>query len=295
MFRRLSLGRAYGRHLQALVHRYGERRQNHSTFFLRNRPELELMCRLLDQKAHGASVDISVVACSKGAEVYSILWKIRSARPDLKLRMRAFDISREVVDFAEEGIYSLNSFNATESPGHGPIAQTGDLTWKDQVWGDEPSSMFERMTGEEVKEMFEVKGDQARVRPWLKEGITWLCGDATDPEFAAALGPQDLVVANRFLCHMEPVAAETCLRNLAPLVKPGGHLFVSGVDLDVRTKVAQDLGWRPVMDMMREVHEGDRSLTQAWPLNYWGIEPFCDDRPDWKIRYASAFQIGEPS
>lgn len=295
MFRRLSLGRAYGRHLQALVHRYGERRQNHSTFFLRNRPELELMRRLLDQKAHGASVDISVVACSKGAEVYSILWKIRSARPDLKLRVRAVDISQEIVDFAAGGIYSLNSVDAIKAQDHGLIAQTDDMTWKDQVWGDQASSMFERMTGQEVKEMFEVEGDQARIRPWLKEGITWLRGDATDPEVAGVLGLQDLVVANRFLCHMEPAAAEACLRNIARLVKPGGYLFVSGVDLDVRTRVARDLGWRPVTDMMREVHEGDCSLMQAWPLNYWGLEPFCDDRPDWKIRYASAFQIGEPS
>src|SRR3954469_25933569 len=83
-----SVGRAYGRHLHALVRRYAERNQNHSTFFLRNRPELAMMLHLLEQRELGASVDITVVACSKGAEVYSILWKIRTARPDLKVRMR---------------------------------------------------------------------------------------------------------------------------------------------------------------------------------------------------------------
>lgn len=57
-----------------------------------------------------------------------------------------------------------------------------------------------------------------------------------------AFGLQDIVVANRFLCHIQPEEAEACLRNVARLVKPGGYLFVSGVDLGVRTKVARDLG-----------------------------------------------------
>jgi chemotaxis methyl-accepting protein methylase len=289
-FRFLALGRAYGRHLQDLTRRYGERNQNHSTFFLRNRPELELMRRLLDRKPHGAALDIAVVACSKGAEVYSIAWKLRSARPDLRLRIRGVDISQQIVDFAAAGIYSLDTVDARKA-----LDRTGDLTWKDQVWGERPLSMFERMTSQEISEMFEIEGDQARIKPWLKEGITWSQADATDPELARALGVQDVVVANRFLCHMEPVTAEGCLRNIGRLVKPGGYLFVSGVDLEVRTKVARDLGWRPLMEMMREVHEGDSSLIQGWPLNYWGVEPFCDDRSDWKIRYASVFEIGSRS
>lgn len=287
-FGRLALGRAYGRHLQELTRRYSERNQSHSTFFLRNRPELELMRRLVDRKLHGCTLDIAVVACSKGAEVYSIVWKLRSARPDLRLRIRAVDISQEVVDFAAAGIYSIDIVDSRKD-----LNQTGALTWKDQVVGKRPVSVFDRVTSQEMSEMFEIQGAQARIKPGLKEGITWLQGDAAHPEFANIVGLQDVVVANRFLCHMEPAAAEACLRNLGRLVKPGGYLFVSGVDLEVRTKVALDLGWRPVMEMMREVHQGDSFLIEGWPLNYWGVEPFCEDRSDWKIRYASVFQIGE--
>ena len=141
--------------------------------------------------------------------------------------------------------------------------------------------------------MFDREGDQAKVKSWLKEGITWRLGDASVPELIDALGTQDVVVANRFLCHMEPAAAERCLRNIAGLVKPGGYLFVSGVDLDVRTKVAKELDWKPVSDLMKEIHEGDFSLAMGWPLGWWGLEPFCQDHPDWRIRYASVFQIGE--
>jgi chemotaxis methyl-accepting protein methylase len=291
------LGRAYGRHLHALVCMHSERKQNHSTWFLRNRSELTLMCRLLGEKEPGSSLSICVLACSKGAEVYSILWAIRSARPDLKVTTLAIDISQDIVDFAKEGVYSRRD----------PVllseAHPGDVTGAEKLVRDtyrdqgprQDVSIFERMTESEQRAMFEPDGEVARVRPWLKDGITWLVGDAGDPELVRRLGSQDIVVANRFLCHMEPQAAEKCLRNIARLVRPGGHLFVSGVDLDVRTNAAKCLGWRPVTDLMRDIHEGDGSLTGGWPFGWYGLEPFCDDLPDWKIRYASVFQVGETS
>ena len=259
-------GRAYGRHLNALVRRAAKRRQGFGTFFLRNRPELQLLCRLLEHEASGASVSITVLGCSSGAEVYSVLWSIRSARADLKLQTHAVDISEEILQFAERGTYPRRGRDA---------------------------SIFERMTDEEMESLFDVDDEQASVKPSLKEGIIWLAADAGDSALAVALAPQDIVLANRFLCHMEPPAAERCLRNIARLVKPGGYLFVSGVDVDVRTKIAREMGWRPVMELMREIHEGDPSLRKAWPSEYWGLEPFRSDRPDWKLRYASVFQLGE--
>jgi SAM-dependent methyltransferase len=151
------------------------------------------------------------------------------------------------------------------------------------------------MSEEEIGAMFEVKGNQASIKPWLKEGITWRCADANDPKLPAVMGPQDIVVANRFLCHMEPSDAQRCLRNVARLIKQGGYLFVSGIDLDVRTRVALEMGWKPVTDLLKEVHEGDASIRYGWPLEYWGLEPLDDRRPDWQIRYASVFQIGKAS
>ena len=245
------------------------------------------MCQLLKKKPQGASLDLCILACSKGAEVYSILWAIKSARPDLKVKTYAIDISREILDFAERGIYSRRSLDIVSSENHQNGSKAKDATWRDQN-----VSIFERLTEQEVKSMFEVEGDQAKIRPWLKEGITWRTGDATDPQLGKSLGPQEIVVANRFLCHMPPPLAEKCLRNIGTLVKPGGHLFVSGVDVDVRTKVACDLAWSPVPELLREVHEGDVSLKNGWPLEWWGLEPFCHDLRDWKTRYACVFQIG---
>ena len=70
-----------------------------------------------------------------------------------------------------------------------------------------------------------------------------------------------------------------------------GYLFVSGVDLDVRTKVALDLGWEPVPELMAEVHEGDPLVRADWPCQWWGLEPSIAGDADWQTRYASVFRV----
>jgi SAM-dependent methyltransferase len=256
--------------LHTLVRLRANRQQYFGTFFLRNRPALELMCRIARQKVHGSSLRIAVLACSAGAEVYSILWAIRSARPDLKVVLCAVDISREILSFAEKGIYGAD---ASEVVG---------------------ASIFERLSAEEKLKIFDWEGDQAKVKPWLREGITWQLGDAANPQLIRDLGPQDIVVASNFLCHMAPADAEKCLRNIGQLVSHQGHIFVSGIDLDIRTKVALELDWEPVDELIAEIHDGDRSVRADWPWEWWGLEPLNRNRPDWKTRYAAVFQIVGP-
>ena len=292
--RRLPPVRLYGRYVHALVGRFAERTQSHGTFFFRNRPELELLRRLVNRKAPGASLEVSVFACSKGAEVYSIAWTIRSARPDLKVRLHAFDISPEIVEFAKNGAYSIRRPPSPCAFRHQGASDEDKLSWntyRDQG-ARQDLSIFERMTEREMQAMFDREGDHVEVKAWIKEGIIWYTGDAGDPELASILCPQDILVANRFLCHMKPVAAERCLRNLARLVKPGGYLFVSGVDLDVRKMVGGEMKWEPVTELLREIYEGDVSLMNGWPLEWWGQEPFQAKRQDWRTRYASVFQLG---
>ena len=259
--------RAYETWLHGLVNLTATRRQYFGTFFFRNRPALELMRRIADDKANGSTLRITVLACSIGAEVYSILWTIRSARPDLKVQLCAVDISKEILKFAENGVFTSS---ASELVG---------------------SSIFERLTTDEMEQMFDWEGQEARVKPWLRDGITWRLGDASSPELIHALGRQDIVVANNFLCHMEPPAAENCLRNIAGLVDREGYLLVSGVDLEVRAKVAHELGWRPIPELLEQIHDGDPSLRRDWPWWWWGLEPLNHRRHDWRMRYAAVFQV----
>jgi SAM-dependent methyltransferase len=268
--RNLHALHSYGAWLHSLVCLCARRQQFFGTFFLRNRPALKLMCRLARQKPHGSTLRIAVLGCSIGAEVYSILWIIRSARPDLKVIVDAVDISQEMLSFAEKGVYAPDTSQVVSA------------------------SIFERLTEAEMIEMFDWEGDRAKIKSWLREGVTWQLRDAADPELANILGPHDMVVASNFLCHMALADAEKCLGNIARLVSPGGYLFASGVDLDVRTKVALDLGWEPVRELIVEIHDGDRSVRADWPWEWWGLEPLNRKRHDWQTRYAAAFRIGSP-
>jgi hypothetical protein len=90
---------------------------------------------------------------------------------------------------------------------------------------------------------------------------------------------------------MGAAAAERCLRNIARLVAPHGYLFVSGIDLEIRTKVAQDLGWIPLQESLEELHHGDPRMESHWPWSYSALEPLNKKRKDWKVRYAAAFQL----
>jgi len=260
--------RRYGTALSKLARVKGVRAQAFSTYFLRNRPQLELIRRLLSRWSEGETIRVSVIACSIGAEPYSIAWAIHSDRPDVKLALKAVDCSPQAVEFAERGVYSraVSELAATD--------------------------IFERMTPGEIEEMFQIDGATATVKPWVREGIEWGVEDAGDPQLSHSLGPQDIVVANNFLCHMSPWEAERCLRNIARLVAPQGYLIVAGIDLDVRTKVACDLGWTPVQDLLGEIHEGDACMRELWPFHYGGLEPLDRERGDWKTRYAAVFQVG---
>jgi chemotaxis methyl-accepting protein methylase/mannose-6-phosphate isomerase-like protein (cupin superfamily) len=269
-FSRLWPVRSYGDLLHSWARRYRFRSQAPTTYFLRNRPQLELIKRLIERRPEADPLRVAVLGCSTGVEAYSIAWRIRSARPDLKLTLMAADISKRAVEFGARGKYSLVVPEFTDS------------------------NVFERMNASEMLELFDRDGDSVTVKSWIRDSIQWQVGDVADREAIDALGSQgsqDIVIANNFLCHMSPLMAESCLRNIARLVRPCGYLFVSGVDLDVRARVAADLGWSPVEELLEDIHDGDPSNRNIWPFHYAGLEPLNKGRQDWKHRYAATFQV----
>lgn len=266
---KLSAARAYGRFLHALVRRYSDRTQYFGTFFLRNRPQLEQIVRLSDRVTSDAHLNIAVLGCSNGAEVYSILATLKESRPELNVTLHAIDISADVLALAQQGTYSINA---------------------PEVVGE---AIFQRLSESEFQKLFDRTSDHVTIRPWIKQGIVWQLGDVRDPIVLNRLGPQDIVVANNFLCHMQPLEAEDCLLGIARLVRPGGYLIAAGIDLDVREKVAREHGWQPVSDLLEDAHDGDIALRKDWPFNYWGLEPLDKSRRDWAFRYAAAFRIGQ--
>lgn len=155
---------------------------------------------------------MAVLGCSTGAEAYSVAWSIRTDRPDLQLILHAVDISRQAIQIGRRGCYSLVTPERT------------------------PTNVLDRMTKAEIGEFFDTDGHVATVKGWLREGIEWIVGDAGEPEIVDTLGSSsDIVIANNFLCHMNVPMAIAALRNISRLVRPHGYLFVSGVDVEVRT------------------------------------------------------------
>lgn len=263
-FKALRPIRSYGAFLHRLA-RTQTRGQHVSTVFLRNRPALELIRRLVERRTGSSPLRVAILGCSTGAEAYSVAWTIRSARPDLDLTLHGVDISKEAVEIAKCGVYSLATSEFTKTV------------------------VCERMTASEIEEIFDRNGDQLTVKSWIKKGTDWRVADVGDPNLLDMFGPQDIVIANNFLCHMDDWKAEECLRNLARLVDVNGYLFVSGVDLDIRTRVARALEWSPVQELLAEIHEGDPWLTREWPFDYTGLEPLDKKRRDWTFRYAAVF------
>jgi SAM-dependent methyltransferase len=258
--------RRYGEFSHRVARAHGGRGQAFSTYFLRNRPLLEMIRRLVERRTRNDTLRVAVLGCSTGAEAYSVAWRIRTARPDLKLVLHAADISREAVEIGRRAKYSVKDAELIDT------------------------NILERMTSAEIEEIFDRDGEEVTVKSWIREGIEWCVGDVGKVGIGDLLGPQEIMVASNFLCHMDEASAEACLRNIARLVAPRGYLFVSGIDLDVRTKVAVDLGWSPLQELLEEIHHGDPCMSTFWPWHYAGLEPLNKKRRDWKRRYAAAFQ-----
>jgi hypothetical protein len=258
---------SYGRLLHTLARIHGVQTQTFDTHFLQNRPQLELIRRIAERTTNPDTSRVAVLGCSIGAEAYSVAWTIRSTRPRLNLVMHAVDISSLAVQVGKSGVYPLGTSNLTNT------------------------DVLKHMTAGEQKDFFDRDGNTMTVKSWIKKGINWDVGNVGEPEILDMLGPQDIVLANNFLCHMNDSMAEGCLRNIASLLRPRGYLFVSGIDLDIRTRVANDLGWTPVEELLEEIHESDSYMRSLWPCQYSGLEPLNKRKRDWRMRYATVFQL----
>ena len=102
--------RRYGEFSHRVARAHDRRGQAFSTYFLRNRPALELIRRLVERGTRKDTLRVAVLGCSIGPEAYSIAWRIKTARPDVKLVLHAMDISPEAVEIGRRGAYSaINS------------------------------------------------------------------------------------------------------------------------------------------------------------------------------------------
>ena len=86
--------------------------------------------------------------------------------------------------------------------------------------------------------------------------------------------------------------ANNSLINLARLVRPGGLFVCRGVDLDVREKTIERLGFKPVTSYIEEIHNSEekRDARKNWPWAYWSLEPLDKSKRNWSQGYSARFQ-----
>lgn len=253
--------RDYGRFLHYLARLRQERKQSDWTCFLRNRAEIDYIGALGRAAPDGERFSVAVLGCSTGAEAYSAAYALRDSIGRVTIKIAASDVSPA----------NISSAIARAFPRGGRETET--------------------LSPEEIDGLFEERdGGLLSVRPQWRAPIEWSVADALSPTLAESVGRHDLVLANKFLCHMPPQTAERCLRNIVRTVKDGGVLLVSGVDLDVRGKVARELSLIPDAAAIAALHNGDVTVRKNWPFDYWGLEPIDRGRADWPLRYGIAFR-----
>lgn len=241
------------------------------TLFLRNRSLMRALEHLVEECEHGAVLRLISVGCSTGAELYSAIWVIRTARPDLHVEAFGMDISEEAIATAQAGRYALESV---------------------AIQGEEESGQARGLSEDERDSIFTRDGKYLKVRPWIRNGVQWLCTDACTPDLAERVGQGDIVMANNMLYHMRDDRASACLSNILHLIEAGGYLLVDGINLDIKTRVLQQASYRPMPLLVEEIYHdpANKRLLRDWPFNACTREPMDRNQPDWLMRYAAVYQ-----
>jgi chemotaxis methyl-accepting protein methylase len=246
--------------------------QSHYTQFMRNPPLLDAIASLLSTYGKGAALRVASIGCSTGAELYSALYVLRRARPDLVIAGTGVDISDAVVEVARRGVYKP-----------GCSAALGGLYLEGR-----PEVLREEVA--DLGGILEVLEDGLlRVHDGIRDKTHWTTGDASDPLLFEELQEQDVVLANNVMGPMQDALAEACLRNIMHLVRPGGYLIIDGIDLDLKTRVMMSSSFEPVPVLREEIWNADK-LKSGWPWLRWGREPLDIREPTCDWRYSIIFK-----
>src|SRR5262249_2150287 len=94
--------------------------------------------------------------------------------PDLTINIRAIDISQEIMEFAKQGVYSLQDPDVQAAVG---VTEAQKLNWN--THRDQPASPVDWMFESEKDQMFDREGDYVRVKSGLRKAFL---GTARTPE-----------------------------------------------------------------------------------------------------------------
>lgn len=248
-----------------------DRTQSHTyTCFVRTPSQLEALAgpvleflgaKSPSAKSLGCPLEILVLACSNGAEAYTLASFLTKRLPDLDFHITAADLHQEMVDSARAGSYS-----------------------EDEAL----QSQFVRPAF--VMHTFDKVGDRYVVKPELKARVTFTQGNLLDDELSKKFAPADIVTAQNVLFHLKPHDARKAFGNIVKLLRPKSVLLLDGMDQPLRVEVTRQHGLEPLEFKTREIYEESRVHTPLdWWRYYWGSEPYSPFRRDRARRYGTVF------
>lgn len=255
----------YGRMRQRALRDNAERSDSHIyTSFYRSPLQLEaLVGPVLShlERIGVRSPSILLLAGSIGAEAYTIASELKSRRPDLDFQIRASDLHAHTVQYARDASYTLEE-----------ICQGLPV----------PEDFMQRT--------FDKVGDRYIVKPEIRSRVSFEQADLLSPELPKQFAPADIVFAQNVLFHMPPPMARQAFAAIAQLLKPGGVLFIEGMELDMRSSLTQAAGLEPLGYKVKEIYNySRRHIPTRWWRYYFGNEPYFEFAKDKLARYSTIF------
>ena len=241
--------------------------QSTATKFFRNLNQIAAFEGPLRPLAEAGRMRVLVAGCSMGCEAFTLAGFLDQKFPALDVQIEANDICEAALAVARAAIYSRE---------HGLGSGIGGLA------GDLESAMFNR------------EGESWRGVEDLRARVTFDHADVLSPEFTRFEG-FDVVVGQNFMIHMDAEQEARSFANLVRATRPGGALFLGGMDLDRRPGLVERHQLRPLDWNVAAIHDDDEMRRSAWPWTYWSLEPINHGLPDFLARYATIFCKGSGS
>lgn len=210
----------------------------------------------------GQRLEILTLACSNGAEVYTMASWLSKTLPNLDFHITGSDLHEEMVDRCRQASYS-----------------------------EAEALQSEYIEKDFVDSTFDKQGDRYVVKAHLRERTTFKQGDLLDgPGLRASFPPADIVTAQNVLFHLEPKDCRVAFGNIVSLAKPKGVFLLEGMELDLRVELTKKYGLTPLLYDLRRIYSETRVHTPPeWWKYYWGTEPYLPFRTDKARRYGTIF------
>lgn len=208
-------------------------------------------------------IHITCIACSNGAEPYSIASVLLKQRPDIDFTIDAFDIDDAMLQKAINRTYS-----------------------EEEVFANQ------YLSKDFIDFTFDVKGESYVVKDNIFKKINFHKGNALDPNIRTTDNKCDILFAQNLFNNLKPGIAKKAFLNVIDLLKEDGFLFVDGMDLGLKARLTKKKRLAPLEINIEKNYELAKTYVNAWPEWYSGLEPLSKERKDWARRYSTIFKSG---